>query len=108
MARASARRWRWPPDSRKPALADHGVVAVGLRHDELVRCGRLGGGDDAVLAGAEPAERDVGADRIVEQRHFLADDGNRTAQARQRHVAQVLAVDDDGAASARRTAAPPG
>ncbi len=85
--------------TRQPqaALADHGVVAFGLRHDEFVRGRCLGGGHDAFLTRAEPAERDVGADRIVEQRHFLADDGNRIAQARKRRVPQVLTIDGYGA-----------
>ncbi len=57
--------------ARQPqaAVADHGVVALRLGDDELVRGGRLGGGDDLRVAGAEPAERDVGADGVVEQRH---------------------------------------
>ncbi len=59
--------------------------------------GRLGRGDDIRLAGAEAAERDVVADRIVEQRHVLADDGDGAAQAVERDIAHVLAVNGDAA-----------
>ena len=59
------------------AIADHGVVALRLRHDEVVRGRSLGGGDDVLFAGAEAAQRNVGADAVVEQRHLLADDGDR-------------------------------
>ncbi len=43
MARAIDSRWRWPPDSFWPALADHRVVALGQVADELVRLGQPGG-----------------------------------------------------------------
>ena len=36
-ARAIATRWRWPPESGQPALADDRVVAVRQAGDELVR-----------------------------------------------------------------------
>ena len=74
-------------------VADHGVVAARLGRDEVVGGGGFGGGDDVGFAGAEAAEGDVGADGVVEEGDFLADDGDGAAQAFDRDVAQVLAVD---------------
>ena len=48
-------------------LADLRVVAGREAHDEIVRMGGLGGGDDLRFAGAELAERDVVADGAAEQ-----------------------------------------
>ena len=95
IALASARRWRWPARQPQAAVADHRVVALRLRHDELVRGGGLGGGDDLLVVGVEATQRDVGADGVVEQRHLLADDGDRLPETGDRHLAQVLAVDED-------------
>jgi hypothetical protein len=39
-ARASAMRWRWPPDSCAPRSPDGAVVAAGQRGDEAMRLGR--------------------------------------------------------------------
>ncbi len=50
------------------------------------------------VVGAGPAHADIGRDRVVEQQRVLADIGDRVAQARQRHVADVRAVDRDAAA----------
>ena len=46
MARASATRWRWPPDSTLPSRADRRVVAVGQRQDRLVQADGPRGGLD--------------------------------------------------------------
>ena len=43
-ARAMAMRWRWPPERRDAALADHRLVALRQRHDEVVGVGGAGGG----------------------------------------------------------------
>ncbi len=80
------------------ALADRAPVAVGQRGDEIVDARaprRLG---DLVLAGAGAAIADVVADRIVEQHRVLRHDADGAAQAVLAHVAQILAVDADGAA----------
>ena len=79
-------------------LADRRVVAVRERHDEVVRVGGLGGGDDLVLGRARLAERDVVADRAVEQEHVLPDIGDLLAQRVARHLRDVLPVDHDAAA----------
>src|SRR5262249_36716196 len=56
-----------------------------------------GGGQDLILACAQATQRDVVADRVVEQRPLLADDRDRLAEAYERYFAQVLAVDLDAA-----------
>ena len=65
-------------------LADRRVVTGGKVKDEFVRVRRFGGGDDLRFAGAEPAERDVLADRAAEQLNDLPDIGDllRAASAR--------------------------
>ena len=63
-----------------------------------MRVGRLGGGDDLVLAGAWLAEGDVFANGAAEQKHVLPDIGDVLAQRMARHLGNVLAVDDDAAA----------
>ena len=97
-ARAIAMRWRWPPDSCSAVFADRRVVAVRKRHDEVMRVGGLGRGDDLVLGRAGLAEGDVVADRAAEQKHVLPDIGDLLAQRVARHVGDVLAVDRDRAA----------
>ncbi len=80
------------------AIADDGVVAVGLIHDEIV--GRRGarGSNDLGVGRAEPPERDVGADRVVEEGDVLTDHRDSAAQARDGHLADVLPIDEDAAA----------
>ena len=79
----------------EPALADRRVVALRRRRDELVDLRRPRGRDHLVAAGARPAVCDVVFHRVVEQHRVLRNDADRAAQARLRHVAQVLAVDRD-------------
>ena len=82
-----------PARKAKPAIADHRVVALRLGHDEVVRRRRLGGCHNIGFGSADAPERDVGTDAVVKQRHLLADDGQGIAQACQRHVPHVLAID---------------
>ncbi len=86
-------------------LADRRIVAGRKAHDEIVRMRGLGGGDDLRLAGIEPAERDVLADRAAEQVHDLADIGDLLPQRAARHRGDVLAVDQDAARNRRRRSA---
>ena len=51
--------------------------------------------DDIPRARAEAAEGDVSLDRIVEERDVLADDRHVVAQRGERHVSDILAVDED-------------
>ena len=94
---AIARRWRWPPDRRGAALADHGVVAVRLADDELVRVGHAAGPLHLVIGRAGLADQQVVPDRAVEQQAFLEHHADVGAQAVQGDVAQVLPVDGDAA-----------
>ena len=57
-ARAIATRWRWPPESGQPALADQRVVAVGQLGDEArARPARRGGARDLLVARRPGARR---------------------------------------------------
>ena len=76
--------------------AELGVVALGEGLDELVRRGRLGGVDDLVRGGVR-AVGDVLADGAGEEDRVLQDDRDLVAQPGCRAVADVAAVDGDGA-----------
>ena len=93
--------------ARKPqaAVADLGVVALRLRHDEVVGGGRLGRGTIAACGAPRRPSAMLARDGVVEQRHVLADDGDGAAQRGERDVADVLAVDGDAARDRRRTGA---
>ena len=67
---------------RDPALADHGVVALGQRLDELVRLGEPRGALDVVVGRVGPAERDVLAHGRREEERILGDDADLAAQRR--------------------------
>ena len=45
-ARASAMRWRWPPDRGRAAVADLGLVALRQLQDHLMHARQLGGAHD--------------------------------------------------------------
>ena len=61
------------------ALADHGVVALRQRRDELVGLGQPGGLLQLVVRGVGPAVGDVLPHRALEQEHVLADVARSTA-----------------------------
>ena len=69
-ARGPARRWRWPPDERRPPLAHLGVEAVGQGGYEPVGLGRAQRGPH-VFVGDVGAERDVAAHGVVEHERLL-------------------------------------
>ena len=92
-ARAIAMRWRWPPDSVAAALADHGVVALRQLEDELVRAGELRGRDHALHRQRRIGERDVVADRAVEQHVLLQHHADLAAQPGDIDHREVDAVD---------------
>src|SRR5581483_9285489 len=77
-----------------PALADHGVVALGQSLDELVCLrgarGRLDGGVVEVAA----SERDVLPDGRREEEGVLRDDADLAAERVQLEIADVDAVDE--------------
>ncbi len=77
----------------------HGcVVAARERHDEIMRVGGLGGGDDLVFACSGFAEFDVFANRATEQEHILPDIGDVLAQRLTRTQSHILVVDENLAA----------
>lgn len=78
-------------------LADHGVVAVRKRADGVVHVCAFRSLFDLVLAGIHVAVFDVVADCVVEQRCVLGHDADCFAQAFERDVADVLAVNEDAA-----------
>ena len=73
-------RCRSPPDSRHAAFADDRVVALRKRLDELVGLRELGGLDDLVARGVEPAVRDVLPDRRMKELCFLQHEADLAAQ----------------------------
>ena len=76
-------------------VADDGLVALRLRHDEVVREGGLGGGVDFLLGRVEPAELDVFEDGVVKEEGLLRDEADLFAQRLLRDLAQVAPVDPD-------------
>src|SRR5688572_32592841 len=65
--------------------------------NEMMRISRLGRRDDGFLGRAAMSGGNVFADRTVEEEDILADERNLRAQRIERHLANVLAVDADGA-----------
>ena len=76
-------------------LADHRVVAVGQRRHEVVRVRRTRRGLDRLRRRVRRPVGDVGGDRVVEEHGLLRHDADLRAQRRQRHVADVHAVDEN-------------
>ncbi len=81
-----------------PPLADGGLVALGQRLDEVVRVGSPGRGLDRLARRIGTSVCDVVRDGVVKQHRLLSDDADLRAHRRQRDVADVHAVDADGAA----------
>ncbi len=94
-ARARAMRWRCPPLSVTPRSPTVGLIAVGERHDEVVRLRFARRLLDLLLRRVRRAEGDVLRQRAREQEHVLLDLGDLRAQAGQVPVAHVHAVDQD-------------
>ena len=69
-----------PAGQREPAFADHGVVPVRQRVDELVGRRPVGGGADLLGGGVGPAEGDVGRDGVGEQERLVEDEADGVAQ----------------------------
>ena len=79
------------------ALADDGVVASGKLGDEVVDQRGAGGGFDLGLRRAGAAEADVLGDGAGEHHRLLLDIGKARAEVGGVEVADVDAVDEDGA-----------
>ena len=82
----------------RAAFADHGLIAIGQRFDEVMRVGGAGGGDKLGLVGVGAAETQVVLDRAVEQVGVLRHDGDHPAHRLRVERAQVLPADADRAA----------
>ena len=82
----------------RAAFADLGVVAVGLRHDEVVRVGEFGGGDGFAFAdGASGGAGEVVADAGRKEERVLWQEADLCAQAGELEAADVVPVDFDAA-----------
>ena len=92
-----AMRWRCPPDRRAPALADHGLIAVGQRVDELMGVRGARGGDQVGFRGVGAAEAQVVLDRAMEQVGVLRHHRDHASHGVGVQAAQILATDLDGA-----------
>ena len=75
-----ARRCCWPPESKTSLVADDSLVALRLRHDEVVRVSRPRGGLDFFLRRVEPAELDVFEDGVVKEKGVLGDEPDLFAE----------------------------
>ncbi len=82
-----------PTRERVAALTYDCVVALCQLLDELVSAGGLGGADDVVEAGTGTSVGDVVSDRFGEQEGVVEHHADVVAQARQREVAHIVAVD---------------
>src|SRR3989441_3198604 len=76
-------------------IADHRVVPIGQRHDEVVRVRDLRGVEDVCLRDLVPAVCDVLADRRVEQERLLRNDAEQPPVPRLLERSQIPPVDGD-------------
>ena len=82
------------PGERDPALADHRVVAVRQRGDELMCLGEQRGPLDLCIGRVDATERDVLAHGRGEEERILGDDADLPPQRRQRERPHVGPVDE--------------
>ena len=87
------------------ALADPGVEPLGQARDEIGERRLIERAVDRRLVGVGPGERDIGAQRVVEQIGVLRDQRDAAAQMVELEIAQIDAVDQDvpGAGSQKRS-----
>ena len=93
------------PGDRQPLLLSAGeqaafvandrLVALRLRHDEIVRVGGLRRGVDFLLRRVEPSKLDVVEDGVVKQKRFLRDETDLLAQRFLRDGPQIVPIDAD-------------
>src|SRR5258706_6185068 len=76
-------------------IADRRVIALRQLEDELVRSRQGGGFDDALHRHCRVGERDVVADRPVEEEILLENDADLTSQPRDVDHREIDAVDQD-------------
>ena len=82
---------------RVAVLADHGLVAVGQRLDEVGGARERGGAPDLVEVRFRVGERDVLAHGVGEQERVLEHDADRAANVAEVEVAHVDAVEQHAA-----------
>ena len=106
IARAMARRWRCPPDSRTPFSPTSVSNPCGSGADEVQRVRGVRRALDGLARRVRHrAVGDVGGDGVVEQRDVLAHQREVAAQIGERERVDVVAVEQDAARrSARRSA----
>ena len=93
-ARAIAIRWRWPPESVMPALADARVVARrGSSAMKPAACARSAARSTSARVASGPPVGDVLVHGRAEQERVVVDDADRVAQRGQVDLAHVGAVD---------------
>ena len=88
MARAMETRWRLAAGELDAALADDGVVFLLERFGEFVDACDAAGGEDVLFGGVGTGERDVFANRAVEEKCILQDDAELRAIGVQAHGAK--------------------
>ena len=97
-ARASATRWRWPPERLIAALADQRVVAVRQLVRERVDARGLARGEHLVPVRVVAAGGEVLAQRHGEEHRPLRDERDVRAKLGEGDVARVDAADEHAAA----------
>src|SRR5262249_45356056 len=94
-ARAMAMRWRWPPDKLPPRSADNGVISLRQFEHELVGAGELSGVDYPLDRHTPIGERDIVANRAIEQDVLLQHDTELPAQPSRVNHGEIDTVDQD-------------
>src|SRR5207237_10152429 len=80
-----------------PTFSDTRIVAIRQTRDKLMTVGRARGGHHLRLTRLQLAVKDILADGPVEQKWFLADDTDLSAQRLQLDPTNVLAINRDPA-----------
>ena len=88
-----------------PVLANGCVIASRKSNNEFMRLGGLRGRHDLSIARVEFTERNVLADRPMEQMNDLADKSDLLAQRTPRYVDDVLVVDQNASRNRHRRSA---
>ena len=78
-------------------LAHHGIETVGEFRKQMGTFGSLHGFEDFAVSGIELSHAHVVADGAIEEEHVLADETDLRAEAGDRDVAQVDAIEEDDA-----------
>ena len=74
------------------SFTDPRIIPIPQAFDELIAVGGARGGEQFLLARIKPPIKNVLAESAVEEKRFLADDGNLRAQGVQGHSSEVLPI----------------